>query len=149
MVDTYDPKQVNISFGGKSIKAGIADGTFVTASRNVRTRTFRPGGDGGGTIVVATDKSVALSITYLAGSETNDKLEDMRKSDDAGVFKVGTLNIEYFDGGSGVSDENAFIDGPPELTFEGGESTRTWTFICPSGKITTRGTGSPERIGSV
>lgn len=150
MANTYDPKSVNISFGGTSIKAGIADGTFVTAARTARTRSVRVGSDGGTTIQVNPDRSVTVQITYLAGSPTNTVLEDFRKSEDGfpGVYKVGTLSIEYFDGGSAIFDEDAFIDGPPDIPFETAESQRTWTFVCPSGTMNSRGTAAPERIGS-
>lgn len=149
MADTYDPKSVNINFGGTSIKDGIADGTFVSATRNVRTRSVRVGSDGGSTIMVNPDRSAAIQITYLAGSATNNKLEAMRQDEDAGVYKVGTLNIEYFDGGTAVFDQNAFIDGPPDVTFETGESTKTWTIICPRVTMQSRGTKAPPRIGGV
>ena len=145
---TYDPKLVNMSYGGKSIKDGIADGTFVTAARTTQTMSSRPGSDGGYTIQAHPDRSFTVSVTYLAGSKTNDILEAMRAPQDAGVHAVGTLSIEYFDGGSAVFDENAFITGPPDVSFETGESTKTWTIICPRGVMTSRGTSAPPRIGA-
>ncbi len=149
MASTYDPKSVNINFGQTSIKAGIADGTFVSATRSVRTRSVRIGSDGGATIQVNPDRSAAVQITYLAGSKTNDLLEEMRQDEDGfpGIYKVGTLSITYLDDGSAVFDENAFIDGPPDISFETGESTKTWTIMCPSVVMTSRGTAAPVRIG--
>ncbi len=151
MSNTYDPKSVNINFGGTSIKAGIADGTFVTGARTARTRSGRVGSDGGTTIQVNPDRSGTVQITYLAGSPTNTVLENFRKSEDGfpGVYKVGTLSVEYFDGGTALFDENALIDGPPDVTFETGESQKTWTFYCPSLTMNSRGTAAPERIGGV
>lgn len=151
MASTYDPKSVNINFGNKSIKAGIADGTFVSVTRSVRTRSVRVGSDGGQTIQVNPDRSAAVQLTYLAGSATNTVLDEMRQGEDGfpGIYKVGTLSIEYFDEGSAVFDENAFIDGPPDITFETGESTKTWTIICPNVVMNSRGTAAPERIGGV
>ena len=151
MATTYDPKKVNINFGQTSIKDGIADGTFVSVTRTARTRSVRVGSDGGATIQVNPDRSAAVQLTYLAGSATNDLLETMRQDEDAtpGIYRVGTLNIEYFDGGTAVFDENAFIDGPPDITFETGESTKTWTIICPRVSMQSRGTLPPPRIGGV
>ena len=145
---TYDPKLVNISYGGKPIKDGIADGTFITAARTTQTMSSRNGSDGGFTIQANPDQSVTVSITYLAGSKTNDILEAMRAPQDVGVHAVGVLSIEYFDGGSAVFDENAFITGPPDVNFETAESPKTWTIICPKCVMTSRGTAAPPRIGA-
>ena len=149
MVDTYNPKNVLITFGDTSIKNGIADGTFVSVVRNARTRSFRPGSDGGGTIQVDPNRSAVVQITYLAGSQTNTLLNNIRRLEDAspGIHQVGTLAIEYFDGGSIIIDRNAFIDGPPDISFSTGEDTRVWTFICPNVDITVDGTSPPPRIG--
>ncbi len=151
MASSYDPKTVNINFGNKSIKSGIADGTFVSVTRTSRTRSVRIGSDGGATIQVNPDRSATVQLTYLAGSRTNDLLEEMRQDEDGfpGVYKVGTLSITYLDDGTAVFDENAFIDGPPDITYETGESTRTWTIVCPNVVMNSRGTDAPERIGGV
>jgi hypothetical protein len=148
---TYDPKSVNMSYGGKSIKDGIADGTFVSATRTTQTMSSRHGSDGGYTIQANPDRSVTVTLTYLAGSKTNDILEKMRAPQDGfpGIHAVGTLSIEYFDGGSAIFDENAFIAGPPDVPFETAESTKTWTIICPNCDMISRGTSAPPRIGSV
>ncbi len=151
MVDTYDPKSVQINFGGTSIKNGIADGTFVSVVRTARTRSVRVGSDSGSTIMVNSDRSATVQLTYLAGSATNDVLDEMRQDEDAipAIYKVGTLNVSYFDGGTVVVDRNAFIDGPPDVTYSSGEETRTWTIICPNVQMNVKGTASPPRIGAV
>lgn len=145
----YDPKSVNMSYGGKPIKDGIADGTFVSSVRTTQTMSVRVGSDGGFTVQINPDQSLTVQITYLAGSKTNDILEDFRAPQDGfpGVHAVGTLSIEYFDEGSAIFDENAFITGPPDISFETGESTKTWTFICPRGVMNSRGTAASPRIG--
>jgi hypothetical protein len=150
MADTYDPKSVLINFGGTSIKDGIADGTFVSVVRNARTRTVRVGSDSGATIMVDPNRSAVVQLTYLAGSATNTVLDKIRESEDAtpAIYKVGTLSIEYLNGDTAVVDNNAFIDGPPDITYETGESTRTWTIICPNVTMNARGTDSPIRIGA-
>lgn len=150
MVDTYDPKSVLISYGNKSIKDGIADGTFLTVTRTARTRSVRVGSDSGATIEVNPDRSAVVQITYRASSQTNNILNDMRAGEDlqpAGFYPVGTLTVEYTDGGVVVTDDNAFIDGPPDVTYSTGEETRTWTIVCPRSKMDVRGTVSPPRIG--
>ena len=151
MANTYDPQNVFISFGGQSIENGIADGTFVTVARAARQRSVRIGSDGGATIQVDPNRSATVQITYLAGSNTNDILDEMRADEDANppVYKVGTLSITYLNGDTAVIDENAFIDGPPDINFETGESTRTWTIVCPRVKMNSRGTDAPIRIGAV
>ncbi len=150
MPGTYDPKSVQISFGGTSIKDGIADGTFVSVVRSARTRSVRVGSDSEATIQVDPNRSATVQLTYLASSATNSKLDDFRKSEDAtpAIYKVGTLSITYLDGTTAVIDKNAFLDGPPDITYETGESLRTWTIICPNVTMNARGTNPPERIGS-
>lgn len=150
MIGTYDPKSVFINYGGVSIKDGIADGTFISISRTVRTRSLRVGSDGGSTIQVDPNRSATIQITYLASSSTNDILDDFRKSEDGTlpIHPVGTLQIEYGDGETLIVDQNAFIDGPPDVSFSTGEETRVWTFICPNAQISARGTNPPPRIGS-
>ena len=150
MVDTYDPKSLLISFGNTSIKDGIADGTFLTIARTNRTRTVRVGSDSGATIEVNPDRSAVVQITYRASSQTNNVLNKMRELEDADpepVYPVGTLTVEYSNGNIIVVDDNAFIDGPPDVTYSTGEETRTWTIICPRCKMNVLGTNSPPRIG--
>jgi hypothetical protein len=151
MANTYDPKNYFINFGGQSIKNGIADGTFINITRNARQRSVRVGSDGGATIQVDPNRSATITLTYLAGSDTNTILDKMRESEDAtpAIYKVGTFQLSYLNGDTFAIDNEAFIDGPPDITGETGESTRTWTIICPSIKMNSRGTDAPIRIGGV
>lgn len=150
MAETYDPKKVHINFGGTSIKKGIADGTFVSVTRTAPTRSTRAGSDGGVTIQVNPDRSATIEVTYLASSKTNDILEDFRLKEDAdpAVYEVGTLMIEDQNGKSLIVDENAFITGPPAVSFSTGEETRVWTWMCPDVTINARGNNAPPRIGT-
>lgn len=149
MADTYDPKKVMITFGNQSLNEGIVDGTFLSLTRANRTRTVRVGSDGGVTIVVNNDRSSSLEITYRAGSQTNDLLEDLRQDEDGDdpVYKVGTLLIEDFSGRTLIEDENAFIDGPPDVEFSQDEPSRVWRLMLPKTKTVVRGSLEPVRIG--
>lgn len=151
MANTYDPQSYFINFGGQSIKNGIADGTFVSVARAARQRTVRIGSDGGATIQVDPNRSATVQLTYLAGSDTNTVLDKMREGEDANppVYKVGVFQLSYLNGDTFVIDQNAFIDGPPDITGETGESTRTWTIVCPNVTMNSRGTDAPIRIGAV
>ena len=150
MVATYDPKSIHINFGGTSIKDGIADGTFLTATRTAPTRSLRVGSDGGATIMVNPDRSATVEITYLAASKTNTILDEFRRVEDAdpGIYPVSTLVIEDFNGESLISDDSAFIVGPPAVSYSTGEETRVWTFMLPNASINARGNNAPPRIGA-
>ena len=150
MAQTYDPKSIQINFGGTSIKAGIADGTFLSITRTAATRSNRIGSDGDATIMVNPDRSATVEITYLASSKTNSILDDFRRVEDAdpAVYPVSTLVIEDFNGDSIITDENAYIAGPPPVTYSTGEETRTWVFMLPSATVNARGNNAPPRIGA-
>lgn len=150
MPTTYNPKQVQMTYGGKSIKNGIADGTFITVTRTVPTGSLRVGSDGDGTIQNDPNASATVEITYLAGSATNSILDDFRSSQDGvpSIIKVGTLEISDFNGESEVFDDNAFIVGPPVVSFSTGEEQRTWTIMCPKARINARGSNAAPRIGA-
>lgn len=150
MPTIYNPKQVQITYGGKSLKNGIADGTFITVTRTVPTGSWRGGSDGDGTIQVDPNRSATVELTYLAGSATNSILDDFRSSQDGAtsIIQVGTLEISDFNGETEVFDDNAFIAGPPVVSFSTGEEQRTWTLICPKATINAKGSNAPPRIGA-
>lgn len=151
MVDTYDPKKHVITFGGKAINAGIVDGTFFSLTRTSPTLSLRGGSDGGQTMVVNNDRSATFEVTYRAGSQTNDVLEDLRQPQDSepGVYEVGTLLLKDMSGRTVISDENAFITTTPDVEGSQDEPSRTWQLMLPKPTITVRGSLAPPRIGAV
>lgn len=152
MVDTYDPKKVVAIFGNQVLNNGITEGTFLTVARTTQTRSYRVGADGTGTIVVSNDKSATLTLTLRAGSATNDVLRDMQQLEDGDnpIYQVGTLTVQDFSGRSLISEENAFITGPPaSVEYSDTEPSRVWTIMLPHPTIEVRGSLAPPRIGGV
>jgi len=150
-MDTYDPKVYNISYGGISLNAGIADGTFITVTRTNRTMSLNGGADGGQTAVVSNNRSCTLTLTLRAGSRTNTRLTILQSKQDGspGIYEIGTMSVTDYDGGSEVVDQSAMIDGPPDFELGTDEPNRVWTFLLPKPTIKVRGSLAPPRVGSV
>ena len=146
----YNPKQVSITFKGKSLKSGIVAGTFIEISRAERNSSLNVGGDGGATMVINNNRSATVTLTQRAGSDTNEDLSDWVLADEAdnGVKNVGTLQIKDMSGNSLHIDEEAFLDGPADAPYGIEESERVWTFQCPNMTIDSRGNNAASDTGT-
>jgi hypothetical protein len=80
-VFTYDPKNVSVILGGKTI-SGFADGTFITAERNAQAFNLKVGASGEGARAKSNDKSGKVTITLLQTSSSNDDITAIAAADE-------------------------------------------------------------------
>ena len=137
----YDPKEVIFTWRGITLNEGIVDGTFITANRNERNASMSTGADGRSTMVINNNRSGTITLVLRAGSNTNDTLANIVGLDESslGQKSVGAIEVRDFSGNTLVFDEEAFLDGPPDVEFANEEGENTWTFICPDVNIGARG----------
>ena len=129
----YDPKEVIFTWRGIALNDGIVDGTFIIAARTSRNASMNVGSDGKATMVINNDRTGTVTLVLRAGSNTNNTLSDINGIDESGLGQksVGMLQVQDFSGNTLMTDEEAFIDGPPDVEFANEEGENTWTFMCP------------------
>ncbi len=127
----YDPKEVVMQWDGVDLNAGIAEGTFVTIARNTRTFTQNTGGDGGSTRVRMHDRSGVITLTYRAGSATNDALSARAQDEELEppVNHVAPFLIKDFSGRTLHDGKQAWLDGPANDEKATEEGNIEWSFL--------------------
>lgn len=128
----YDPKKVALTWDDIDITEGIAAGTFISVSRNVPRNSLNVGADGGGTNVVANDRSGVVTVTLRKGSAVNAALSDKMKEQEAenGTPSVGKLGIKDFSGESQVDSPKAVLQGFTDMSFSDTEDNNEWSWLC-------------------
>lgn len=98
-MQTYDPEKYQIIVHGNKM-VGIADGTFIKASRNNDGYTLSMSADGSGARVKNPDKSGRFEVTLKRFSPSNDILAGIAALDEL----TGTeVDATYIADGNGTS----------------------------------------------
>ncbi len=124
----YDPAKV-IVIVGPIMVSGFADGTFISAEKNVDTFSLVVGAGGEATRVRSQNNSGKVTLTLLQTSETNALLAAMHEADrllPAGAGVVPILIKDVF-GTTVVGATKAWISKPPKVEFGKDTGTREWT----------------------
>lgn len=133
MTQIYIPNQVNANWGNISkLLDGVADGSFVTADRDVKAYSKNTGGDGKSTIVANHNKSGTITITYRSGAPILGKLNDIAAANQDrtdGALVMGDLYIEDFSGTTKAIGVDAVIEGINPVDFGTDESDMTVTWL--------------------
>jgi len=129
----YDPKKISVMVGSHTVE-GLADGTFVTVSRNNQTWTVSSGAGGEHARSKSNDKSGTMELTLMATSATNDVLTGHMLADE----KIGssgkfTFNILDAHGKTAVGTLEAWVQQPPSVEYGKELGDRVWTL--ESGEI--------------
>jgi len=128
----YDPKQVILDWDGITLNEGIAEGTFITVSRQAPRNSLNVGGDGSGTKVVGPNRSAIVTITVRKGSSVNslltDRLQDEEKENP--VDHTASMACKDFSGNSKFNSPKVFLQGFPDVDFATEETNREWTFLA-------------------
>ena len=148
MTQLYSPKQVKAAwreFSNLGAGGGIAEGTFIEATHNVRQFSMNVGGDGGTTMIESSDLSGTVTITYRMGSPvleqlTEAALSNVNRTD--GLVVAGTLVVRDNSGKSSTIATDAMLDGPPDLTLATDEGDVPVTWLCP--KLIIKNLGGKE-----
>jgi hypothetical protein len=123
----YDPKDVSVIVGTSPV-TGIADGTFVTVSRNNPAFNMDIGSDGEGTRAKSNDKSGTITITLQKSSPLNDVFSGLAIADEVSGGGVVPIRINDNLGTSIVFALTAWIQQMPDLEFAREASNVEWVF---------------------
>ena len=128
-VKTYDASQVSVIVGTRRL-SGLAEGSFVTVSRDEQAFTKQVGADGEVTRAKTNNKAGSITITLQQASSGNDYLSTLAKTDEetsAGVVPVTVVD------GSGTTvaiAESGWIQKLPDTEFGRDAGEREWVIDC-------------------
>ena len=147
----YDPRQVIATWHGIELTSGIIKGTFISVSRTDPSSGINKGGDGGSTMIIRHDYSGTAEITLRAGSDTNERISNVLAQDEADPDQkvVDTFEMKDFNGTTLCIDPEAYLMGPPAVSYGVEEENRAWTLILPNVKIFAGSSNKALSIASV
>ena len=141
-VSLYSAASTSVNYGGHSFTGlGSGDGV-ISVERTNPSLTMTIGIQGDGTLHQTTDKSATISITLLAGSETNTFLQAKAGAGDAGIVFSAPLIIESFSNDAKVVANKCVIVTVPTWERGATASEVVWTFLSPDCSITHAGSES-------
>ena len=125
MAKTYDAKQVSVIVGGHIVE-GLADGTYVTVTRNNDSFALTMGADGEGARAKSNDKSGTVELTLLQTSASNDVLTGFANADEISNSGQVPILIKDQNGSTLVEAATAWIQKPADVTFGKEIEERSW-----------------------
>jgi hypothetical protein len=126
---TFDPGKVVFMFLAQTAH-GLAEGTFIKASRASDTYSKQVGSDGEVCRSRSRDKSGEVTLTLMQSSSFNDVLSAAAEADELAGTGVGALFIKDLRGKTLLSASNAWIRKPAEIEFAKEAGNREWVFDC-------------------
>lgn len=127
----YDPSQITVSFAGIGIE-GYADGEFVRIEQEANDFEDVVGTDGMVSRARTNDRRATVTFVLIQGSDSNALLSAVNNSDMTvpGGAGVGALLINDRLGTSLYRANQAWIQKPPNVSFDRGPTSREWTIRC-------------------
>ena len=131
MLNSYSPKNVNVSFQGVAI-TGFAPDSFIRISRNEDVLKETVGSAGNLALTHNADKTGTIEIELMQTSESNIALSAILFGFefDTGIIPVGQIVIQDPSGSNLTLANNAYIKVSPEIDLGADQSSRTWVFGC-------------------
>ena len=137
---TYDPNQWDISFAGRHLNKGVADGTFLTVASMSPGFSSKSGVDGEPTRSRLNDKRYTARVVLMQTSEANKILSDIyaasRARGAANSTGVGSFFVQDRSGTTVLQSAKAYIADDPDITLEATATTREWLFELTDVDIT-------------
>lgn len=134
----YDPKKCKISWG-IPLDSGIADGTFIKASRDSASTTKQVGSDGSVVFSRSHDHSGKAELTIQRASAVNAYLSAQLKAWEAGEGGMFPFFVADLNGASLVMAPNAVLEKPADFERGKEHSNVTWTFLLDDVEIVEAG----------
>lgn len=134
----YDPKKCKISWGAP-IDSGIADGTFIKASRDGASTTKQVGSDGSVVFSRSHDKSGKAELTIQRASAVNAYLSAQLKAWEAGTGGKFPFFVADLNGASLVMAPHAVLEKPADFERGKEHGNVTWTFLLDDVEIVEAG----------
>lgn len=131
MLNSYSPKEVNVSFNGIAI-TGFAPDSFIRIRRNSDVLYETVGSQGELSLTKNADKTGEIEIELLQTAESNIELSALLFGTEfgGGLIPVGEIVIEDPSGSNLTVAHNAYIKMTPEIDLGNEQNSRTWTFGC-------------------
>lgn len=125
MVKTYDPKNIAVIVGGKTLH-GFADGTFVKVGRMDPAFTLKVGVDGEGTRAKSNNKGGFVEVTLMQSSSSNDDLSGFAAADELSNTGAVPLLVRDASGRSLYTALTAWVQKFPDSEDAKEVTTRVW-----------------------
>jgi len=130
MADTriYDADRVVLSFAGRLINSGYADGEFCAIDDDSDAFTIKVGTDGEVTRSKTNNASAKITISLMQSSKSNDFLSEMLRRDKStpGGAGIGIFEIRDLQGNSLEHADAAWIVKNPPRKWARDSDSRVW-----------------------
>lgn len=123
----HNPARVTVQFGAIVLQ-GLAKSTFVKVARNDDAFTYEPSGDGNGARTQSADKSGTVEVTLVAGSPSNDDLNDAAEQDEQSGAGVKELFVKDLNGNALAHAATAWVKKRADLERGTEQGNTTWMF---------------------
>ncbi len=142
----YSPIDVEIVIAGLHTITGVADGTFVSITKDVEPFETERAMDGSIQRIYKHDEGFKLEITLAQSSPSNNILSALYNMDAA--TQIGKFPVFVTDGRGSTKffALTAWIDRIPNVVFSNQLETRTWVFSCTQASITVGGNAEQNLI---
>lgn len=130
MLQSYSPKDVNVSFNGLPV-TGFAPDSFIRLRRNTDIVDETVGSDGELSLTFIPDRTGEIEIELMQTSPSNLTLSGaLLAMENARIPTVGVLMVQDPSGSVLAIAKNAYIKGYPEVELGSGQNSKTWMFGC-------------------
>jgi hypothetical protein len=131
MLNSYSPRNVNVSFNGIAI-TGFAPESFIRIKRNSDLLAETVGSAGELALTHIADKTGEIEIELMQTSSANLGLSALILAMEfqTSLIPVGEIVILDPSGSNFTIAHNAYIKRVPEIDLGATQNTRTWVFGC-------------------
>lgn len=130
MLQSYSPKDVNISFNGIPI-TGFAPDSFVRLRRNSDVVRETVGADGEMALTFSADRTGEVEIELMQTSKANLTLSlALQLMEKTRTPTLGVLMVQDPSGSVLAVAKNAYIKAYPEVELGADMNTKNWMFGC-------------------
>ena len=131
MLNSYSPRNVNVSFQGIAI-TGFAPESFIRISRNTEILKETVGSAGNLALTHNADKTGTIEIELMQTSESNIALSALLFAFEfsTDIIPVGQIIIQDPSGSNLTLANNAYLKVAPDVELGADQNSRTWTFGC-------------------
>ena len=137
-IRTYAADQVRIVVGGVPI-SGLADGTFVSISRDEQAYNKVTGADGTTSRARTGNRAGSITITLQQTSPSNDVLTGYMIADEQSDSGVVPVLVKDTSGRTVVFAASAYVQQSPDADFSKDIEEREWVLDCAAIDMTLGG----------
>lgn len=147
-IATYSPEDIVIILAGVYTVEGMADGEFVSISKDSSQYTTSYTADGRVSRTNVEDPTHTVSLTLASYSDSNLVFTTWAESDKLIHSVTVPIFIKDTMGSSMFYAPMCWIEKTPDTSFDVGVTDRTWTLRTAGGKLVSGGNQSGELLNS-